>query len=282
MEKLIITCAITGGLHGKVANPNIPEQPDEQIQQTIDAWNAGAAIVHIHTRDEKGNSVQDVAKYKYIKDELRRRGCDIIVQNTTGGGIGMTNDERLCSIEADPEMASLNMGTTNYPMGGDKWFLASFSPADLIYFAEKMKARKVKPEMEVYNPAMLKDVRMLIEMGLIEKPYYVDFVMGMPAQNTMDATYKNLFFMIDQLPPDSIFNVCAVGRHQIPMTTFSILAGGNARVGLEDNIFYSKGELVKSNAQLVERTVRIANELQRPIASPAEARTILGLPQLAK
>ncbi len=280
MEKLIVTVAITGGLHGKAANPNLPEQPAEQIQQTIDAWNAGASIVHIHTRDNDGNSVQDIERYKEIKEGLRAKGCDIIVQFTTGGGIGMTNDERLSSIEADPEMASLNMGLLNYPGPDNNWFLTAFNPNDLIYFAEKMKARNVKPEMEVYSHVMLKEVKLLIEKGLLEKPYYINFVMGMPAQGAAEATTKNLLFMIDQLPPDSVFNVCSVGRHQLPMTTQAILFGGMARVGLEDNIFYRRGEHATSNAQLVERTVRIANELQRDIASPAEARKILGLKPL--
>jgi 3-keto-5-aminohexanoate cleavage enzyme len=277
MKKLIITCAITGGLHGKSANPNIPEQPEEQIMQTIDAWNAGASIVHIHARDKDGRSVQDNEIYKKVKEGIRSRGCDIIIQFTTGGGIGMSLEERLSSIYAGPEMASLNMGNVNYPMGGGEYALFTISPTDLIWYAEKMKEQGVKPEMEVYSPAMLKEVNMLIEKGLLEKPYYIDFVMGMPAQGTLEATRQNLFFMIDQLPPDSVFNVCAVGRHQAAMTTFSILEGGMARVGMEDNIYYTKGELVKSNAQLVERTVRIARELQREIATPDEARMILGL-----
>lgn len=277
MQKLIVTCAITGGLHGKAVNPNIPEQPEEQIQQTIDAWNAGASIVHIHARDERGSATQDPARYRVIMEGIRARGCDIVIQNTTGGGMGMSLEERLQSIEADPEMASLNMGLINYPDGKGNYHLSQNSPNDLCWYAEKMMERNVKPEMEVYNLAMMKDVNMLIQKGLLEKPYYINFVMGMPAQNTLEATQKNLFLMIDTLPLDSVFNVCAVGRHQLAMTTYSILAGGMARVGLEDNIYFAKGELAKSNAQMVERTVRIARELQRDIATPAEARKILNL-----
>ncbi len=277
MEKLIVTVAITGGLHGKSANPNLPEQPEEQIQQTIDAWNAGASIVHIHTRDNDGNSVQDVERYREIKEGIRARGCDIIVQFTTGGGIGMTNEQRLSSIEAEPEMASLNMGNVNYPMPGGGYALSIFSPSDLVWFAEQMLAKNVKPEMELYSAAMLKEVDMLIEKGLLKKPYYINFVMGMPAQGAGKPTRRDLFFMIDSLPADSVFNVCGIGRTQLEMTTYAILSGGMARVGLEDNVYYAKGEKAKSNAQMVERTVRIANELQRPIASPDEARKILGL-----
>jgi 3-keto-5-aminohexanoate cleavage enzyme len=283
MQKLIVTCAITGGLHGKAANPNIPEQPEEQIQQTIDAWNAGASIVHIHARNEKGISTQDVARYREIFEGIRARGCDVVLQATTGGGIGMTKEERLQSIDAGPEMASLNMGIINYPLpSGTGYNMSDNTPADIAWYAEKMKAKNVKPEMEVYNLAMMKDVDMLIQKGLLVKPYYVSFVMRMPAQNTLEATRRNLFIMVDSLPPDSVFNVCALGPYQLPMTTFSILEGGMARVGMEDNIYYRRGEKAKSNAQLVERTVRIARELQREIATPEEARQILNINPLKK
>ena len=278
MQKLIITVAITGGLHGKSANPNLPEQPEEQIQQIIDAWNAGASIVHVHARNQQGRSVQDVEIYKKVKEGIRSRGCDIVIQFTTGGGIGMSLEERLGSIEADPEMASLNMGNLNYPItGGEGYFLFQNSPTELVWYVEKMKEKGIKPEMEVYSVSMMREVNMLIGKGLLEKPYYINFVMGMPAQGALEATRKNLFYLIDLLPPDSVFNVCAIGREQLPMTTYSILAGGMARVGMEDNIYYGKGEPAKSNAQLVERTVRIARELQREIATPSEARRILGL-----
>lgn len=280
MEKLIITAAITGGVHGKNANPNLPEQPDEQIQQTIDAWNAGASIVHIHARDTDGKTTQDNAIYKEVLEGIRARGCDIVIQFTTGGGIGMSPEERLSSIEAGPEMASLNMGTVNYPLPDGTYSLSNNPPNDIVWFAEEMKKRGIKPELEVYSPTMMEDAYRLIENGLLEKPYYINFVMGMPAQGTSEATLKNLTFMYDMLPPDSIFNVCAVGRTQLPMTTYAMLMGGMARVGMEDNIYYAKGQLVESNAQLVERAVRIGKELQREIASPDDAREILGLKKL--
>ena len=281
MEKLIITVAITGGLHGKSANPNLPEQPEEQIEQIISSWKAGASIAHIHARDKDGKSTQDKEIYKKIKDGLRDKGCDIIVQFTTGGGMGMSLEERLSSAEASPEMASLNMGNINYPIPGGKYYMMENSPSDLVWYAEEMKKRKIKPEMEVYAPTMMKEVYMLIEKGLLEKPYYVNFVMGMPAQGTMEANRRNLFHMIDLLPQDSIFNVCAVGREQLPMTAYSLLAGGMVRVGMEDNIYYDKAELVENNAQLVERTALLARTLQREIASPDEARDILGMPRLS-
>lgn len=277
MEKLIVTVAVTGGVHGKAANPNLPEQPEEQVEQIVEAWNAGASIAHIHARDKDGKSTQDIEVYTRIKDGIRSAGCDIIIQFTTGGGFGMSLEERLRSINAAPDMASLNMGNINYPLPDGKYYLFENSPSDLVWYAQKIKEAGIKPELEVYSLTMMKEVRMLIEKALLEKPYYINLVMGMPAQGTLEATRENLFFLIDQLPADSLFNVCAVGPAQLPMTTYSILAGGMVRVGLEDNIYFRKGELAKSNTQLVERAVRIANELQRPIASPDEARQILGI-----
>jgi 3-keto-5-aminohexanoate cleavage enzyme len=280
MEKLIITVAITGGVHGKATTPAVPEQPEEQAQSIYDAWNAGASVAHIHARDKSGRSVQDIEIYREVKERVRAKGCDIIIQNTTGGAPGMTLEERLQSIYAEPEMASLNMGITNYPMPNGDYILNAFSPKDVRMYAEKMKEVGVKPEMEVYAPYMLREVSMLIKSGFLEKPYCVNFVMGLPAQGTVEGTRRNLIFMIEGLPADTLFNVCALGPTQIPMTTYAILEGGNARVGLEDNIYYRRGELAKSNAQLVERTARIANDLQREIASPEEARRILGLKSL--
>jgi len=282
MKKLIITDAITGGMHGKEANPNLPEQPEEQIEQTIEAWKAGASIVHIHARDKDGKPTQDLEIYRKVKEGIRERGCDVIVQFTTGGGMGMTPKERLSSIEAGPEMASLNMGTLQWgPLPDGSYYLSNNPPNDLEWYAREMQEKSVKPELEVYNDNMMKDVYLLIKKGLLEKPYYINFVMGMPGQGTMEATWQNLVHCVSLLPPDSVFNVCAVGRHQLPMTTLSMLMGGMARVGMEDNIHYAQGELAKSNAQLVERTVRLAKELQREIATPDEAREILGLKKLS-
>jgi 3-keto-5-aminohexanoate cleavage enzyme len=265
-------------MHGKEANPNLPEQPEEQIEHTIEAWKAGASIVHIHARDMEGKPTQDVEIYRKLKEGIRARKCDAVIQFTTGGGMGMTPEERLRSIEADPEMASLNMGTLQWgPLADGSYYISSNPPNELEWYAKEMRNRGVKPELEVYNSIMLKDVRLLIDKGLLEKPYYINFVMGMPGQGTMEATWQNLSHCVSLLPPDSIFNVCAIGRHQLPMTSLSILMGGMARVGMEDNIHYAKGEPAKSNAQLVERTVRIAKELQREIAAPDEAREILAL-----
>ena len=281
MEKLIISVAITGGAHGKAANPNLPEQPEEQIEHAIESWKAGAAIVHVHARGKDGKGTQDPEIYGKVKEGIRKRGCDIVINFTTGGTIGMTHDERLRSLEAGPEVASLNMGTVcSGPLAKGTYILTHNPPNELERYARAMKERGIKPEAEVYSPIMMQEVNGLIKKGLLDKPYFINFVLGIPGQNLMEATWQNLTYCVSLLPPDSIFNVCALSTAQLPLTTMSIILGGMARVGMEDNIYYAKGQLVKSNAQLVERTVRIAKELQREIATPSEARQILGLKPL--
>ena len=277
MEKLIITVAQTGGFHGKEANPALPEQPDEIIRSAYDCYNAGAAIVHIHAREKDGTVSADYRIFKEINDGIRAK-CNLVIQDTTGGGPNLSFEERIQSLDANPEMASLNMGTGTGLVGGRE-ILASNSPSQIAKGAGIMKERGIKPEMEVYNLSMMTDVEALIEQGLLEKPYYVNFVFGMNKIFRSDVPYspKMLLFSVEHLPPDSIFNVSAVAASQLPAITLSILLGGHARVGLEDNVSYKKGELAKSNAQLVERAVRIARELGREIATPDEAREMLNI-----
>jgi 3-keto-5-aminohexanoate cleavage enzyme len=281
MEKLIITVAITGGGQGKESNPNLPEQPEEQIEQTIECWNAGASMVHIHVRDKDGKGVQDPEIYRRVKEGIRAKGCDIITNFTTGGTAGMTPAERLRSIDAGPELASLNMGTLQWgPMADDSYYLANNPPHEVEWFCREMREKGVKPEMEVYSSVMIQDVNLLIQKGVLEKPYWINYVVGVPGQGSMLPTWQNLTHCVSLLPPDSNFTVCGIGTAQLPMTTMAMIMGGHVRVGMEDNIYYAKGELVKSNSQLVERTVRLARELQREIATPKEAREIIGLKPL--
>lgn len=282
MDKLIITVAITGGVHGKAANPNLPEQPDEQVAAIIDSWNAGAAMAHIHVRDKDGVGVQDPVLYQVVKDGVRTAGCDIILNFTTGGSMGMSAAERLSSTQAGPEVGSLNMGTLQAgPMPDGSYYLMNNPPDEVEWFCSEMRKQGVKPEMEVYSPSMIKDVTQLIAKDVLEKPYWVNYVFGVVGQNTMDSTWENLAYCVSQLPPESNYTVCALGTGQLPITAMATVMGGHVRVGMEDNIYYAKGEPVKSNAQLVERSVKISREVQRGVASPAEARDIIGLPQLS-
>ncbi len=275
MSKLIITAALTGGFHGRDANPNLPEQPDEIAQAAYDCWQAGAAIVHLHARDKSGKVTCDPQIYAEIVAKVRAR-CDVITQVSTGGGPGLTPEERSKAIEVDADMASLNMGT----MVRTRWGEGSIglnTRSQIESYAKAMLDKSIKPEMEVYSHSMIVDVNNLIEKNLVKEPYYIGFVLGMTNQGALPGEPKHLLSLIEYLPEGAIFNVSGVGPAQLPLTTLAMLLGGHSRVGLEDNIYYTKGILAKSNAQLVERTARIARELGREPASPGEARQILQL-----
>lgn len=184
----------------------------------------------------------------------------------------MTSEERLDPVQLSPEMATLTTGTVNF---GREVFMNP--PRDLEIFAEKMKQFGVAPEFEIFDVGMVENALNLVKKGWVEGHLHFDFVMGVPG--AIPATAKNLLHLIDQIPKEATWTVAGIGRHQLPMNTLAITLGGHVRVGFEDNIYYRRGELATSNAQLVERVVRIARELNREIASPAEARKILQLPR---
>lgn len=274
MKKVIITAAMTGGFHGKEANPNLPEQPDEIAESVYACYSEGAAIAHIHARDKNCKVTADVEIYREIKKRVRDK-CNIILSFTTGGGAGLSNEERIQSALAGPDICSLNMGTLVRPTG----FVWLNPPNLLEEWATILRQRGIKPEMEVYSHSMLEDVENLITKGLVEKPYFINFVMGMKRQGALSATAKNLLSLIDFLPQDCVFNVTALGKMQLPLTTLGVLMGGNVRVGLEDNIYYSK-DVLATNEQLVARSARIIRELGFEVATTHEARQILGLPPI--
>jgi 3-keto-5-aminohexanoate cleavage enzyme len=277
-DKVIITVAQTGALVNKQMNPNVPEQPDEIISSSYACYNEGAAIVHIHARDKKGENTSDPEIFRTIKKGIREK-CRLIIAFSTGGGPNLSQEQRIECLQAEPEMASLNMGTMMRISGkyaGVPW---SNMPHEIELYVSRMRESGVKPEMEVYDLAMFREVNSVIEKGLVDKPYYINLVLGMRYQGACDATPKILTTLYDVLPADAIFNVTPVGTAQNPLTTMGMILGGCIRVGLEDNIMYRKGELA-TNAQLVARAVRIARELGKEPATPDEARKILGLKPL--
>jgi len=278
-RKVIVTAALTGGLHGKSAHPALPEQPEEIAKAAHEAVQEGAAIAHIHARDPEGKPTGDPTIYREIHDRIRAK-CNIILQDTTGGGPNLTLEERIQGVvEAGPEMASLNMGTLVriHAPGALRNTVFRNTRDDIEAFARAMLEKGIKPEMEVYGHSMLDEVENLIEKTLVTPPYYINLVMGMRYMGAERARPKNLISLIEFLPRDSIFNVCAVGKDQLIITTLGLIMGGNVRVGMEDNIYYRKGELAKSNAHLVARSVRIIRELELEPASPEEGREILGI-----
>lgn len=270
MEKLIITCALTGAEVTKDQNPAIPYTPEEMAQSAFEAYSAGASILHLHVRQEDGTPTQSRDRFRENIEAIRRRCPDAIIQVSTGGAVGMSDEERLQPVELYPEMATLDAGTLNF---GDEIFVNSWP--SLLNFSKKMKEFNVKPEIEVFDRGMIENAVRLHKMGLLDAPMHFDFVLGVPGG--MPATMEDLMHMVRSIPVGSTWTVAGVGRHQTAMATAAIIMGGHARVGLEDNIYYTKGVLAKSNGELVERVVRLAKEIGREVATPDEARRILGL-----
>lgn len=275
-NKVAITVAQTGALVSKKMNPAVPEQPDEIAQSSYDCYNEGAAIVHIHARDKDNVNSGDPIIFKKIHDKIRQK-CNIIIQDSTGGGANLTIEERTGCLEAYPEMASLNMGTLVRTIGEAAGTVWMNSRSDIEGFAKRMNQFGVKPEMEVYNLAMLEEVEILIQKGQLKPPYNVNLILGMAYQGAHTANHMLLNAYLKSLPENCYFNTLGVGKSQTSLGTLGMIMGGNVRVGLEDNVYYKKGELAKSNAQLVARMVRIARELGKEPCTPAETRELFGL-----
>jgi 3-keto-5-aminohexanoate cleavage enzyme len=274
----IITCALTGGIHGKEANPNLPEQPDEIVAQGVAAAQAGAAILHVHARNPDGSNTMSPEIYGELHDRLRQE-TDAVIQLTTGGSPTLPVEERLNTVLLNPEMCSLNMGLLNFFIRGEQVFFANHR-SDIERFAREIAARDVKPELEVYSAAMLEEVQHLLGLGILEPPYVINLVFHTPTQGGTRGTPENLLDAVSRiraLGEDVRINVSSMGPTQLPLTTIALAMGLNIRVGMEDNVLYRKGEPLEHNAQLVERAVRIAAELDRPPATPAQARELLAL-----
>ncbi len=269
MEKLIITAALTGAEVTKELQPNLPVTPDEIAQAAYACYLAGASIVHVHARDKKGESTQDYAVYKEIKEKIEAK-CNIIVQPSTGGATWHTPEERLQPVELKPEMATLSCGTCNF---GSDVFMNTQEYMEK--FAQRMLELGVKPEIEAFERGMIQNALNLLKKGLLKSPVHFDFVLGVPG--ACPGTPEDLLHMLRCIPEGSTWTVAGIGRAETPLATMAIILGGHVRVGFEDNIYYSKGVLAESNAQLVERIVRISKELGREIATPDETRKILGL-----
>jgi 3-keto-5-aminohexanoate cleavage enzyme len=277
-EPVVITCALTGGIHGKEANPNLPEQPDEIVAQGVAAAEAGAAILHVHARNPDGSNTMDPAIYGELHERLKAE-TDAVIQLTTGGSPTLPVEERLNTVLLDPEMCSLNMGLLNFFIRGEQVFFANHR-SDIERFAREIAARDVKPELEVYSAAMLEEVQHLIGLGIVAPPYVINLVLHTPTQGGTRGTPENLIDAVSRIRAfgeDVRINVTSMGPTQLPLTTIAMAMGLNVRVGMEDNVLYRKGEPLDDNAQLVKRAVRIAAELDRPPATPEQARELLAL-----
>lgn len=274
MEKLIITAAICGAEVTKEHNPAVPYTLAEIAREAESAVKAGAAIIHLHVRDDNGTPTQSKDRFKAAFAAIRERCPQVIIQPSTGGAVGMSNAERLQPVFLTPEMATLDCGTVNF--GNDDIFVNSENT--IIEFGKKMIELGVKPEVEVFDKGMIDTAVRLQKKGFIKAPMHFNFVMGVTGG--ISATVRDLVFMQGSIPADSTFTVSGIGRAQFQMATAAILLGGHVRVGFEDNTYLSKGVLASSNGDLVAKAARIARELGREIATADEARVILGLSPL--
>lgn len=271
MEKLIITAAICGAEVTKENNPAVPYTVEEIGIEAEKAYKAGASIIHLHVRMDDGKPTQDRERFRLCIEEIKRRCPDVIIQPSTGGAVGMSNAERLQPVDLKPEMATLDCGTCNF--GGDDIFVNTENA--IKEFGQKMIDIGVKPEVEVFDKGMIDMAIRLQKKGFIKAPMHFNFVLGV--NGGISAEPRDLVFMAGSIPGGSTFTVSGIGRNEFNMAAISIIMGGHVRVGFEDNVYLSKGVLAKSNGELVEKVVRLAKELGREIATPVEAREILGL-----
>jgi 3-keto-5-aminohexanoate cleavage enzyme len=270
-DKIILSVATTGNWPAKAQNPNLPVTAEEIARSVVESWREGAAVAHVHVRDEMGRVSCDLARFRRVKEMIRAQGCDIIINFSTSGASGLVSEsERFNSLDAGPELASFDAGSMNF---NERVFL---NPPDFLEdLARRMLAASVKPEIEVFDSGMIGNAGDIIAKGLIARPLWWQFVLGV--KGGASATTRSLLYLVESLPEGSLWSVCAVGSRQLPMNVQAIAMGGHARTGLEDNLYYRRGELAQGNAQLVARLVRIARECGREPATPAEARQILGL-----
>jgi 3-keto-5-aminohexanoate cleavage enzyme len=269
MDKLIITVAPTGSLPTRKATPHVPITPEEIVRTAIACERAGASIIHIHARDPVDESAStDFAVFEETCCGVRAE-TNLIVQISTGGRAGMGYEQRSERLKLKPEMASLTTGSVNFPDS-----VYTNSPQLIDSLAADMQRLGIKPEMEIFDLSMIANAMALVDRGLAEAPPHFDFVMGL--RGALPATFDNLVFLKNAIPAGATWTAAGIGRAQLTMTAGAILMGGHARVGLEDNIYFKRGELA-TNEQLVERTVRLARTLGRDIATPDEARGMLGL-----
>jgi len=298
MSKRIFTAALTGAIHTPSMSPYLPQTPEQLIEEAVRVYEAGGAVAHIHVRDpQTGLPNADQAIYRQIAEEVKKR-CNIIMCFTTGGKLGEPVENRVrVASNLQPEMASLNAGSLNFALFHIKdnvtdwkydWEEAYLeNTEDFIFpntfrtmrqYLEVMYAHGTKPEFEIYDVGMINNLAFLIDKGVVKRPIYLQFVMGI--LGGIPATLENLIILVDTARKqigDFEFSVCAAGKFQMPLCTGSLILGGHARVGLEDSLYLEKGVLAKSSAEQTAKIIRIARELGIEPATPDEARKILGL-----
>jgi len=272
MEKLIIVVAPTGSVPRKKDTPYVPVTPDDIAETAYLCEQEGASAIHVHCRDENENPTSDYLVFNETVEKIRKR-TDLIVMVSTSGVASKSENERAQPLKTNPEMASLTTGSLNF--AGRKPPVVYVNTVETITFlARKMLEMSIKPEIEAFDVGFISQGIRLIEHGLVKRPAHFQLVMGV--DGGISASPENLIHMRNQLPPDATFVVAGMSKWQLPMTTMAILMGGHVRVGLEDNLYRAKGKLAR-NEELVAQARHLAEELQREVATPDEARQILSL-----
>ena len=271
-NKVILTVATTGAWPSKKDTPHIPLQPKEIADDVYACWQAGASIAHIHVRDDDDKSSMDFDKFTETVELIRATDCDIVLNLTTSGQLGLEDEDRMKHIIAlKPELASYDCGSMNWAHST----VFENSPRFLEKLGMAMQENNIKPEIEIFDAGMVYNALYYLKKGVLKAPLHFQFVLGAPGG--MTATVENLMFLKTLIPADSTWGALGIGRGHLPIMYTTLALGGHVRVGMEDNIYYSKGVLAKSNAEFIERTKRIAVEIDKEIATPDEARAILGL-----
>jgi len=270
-EKLIITLAPTGMIPTKDQTSFVPITPEEIVADTYEAYKLGVSVVHIHARDEQGEPTHEKAVFEKIFKEIRRKCPDIIICATTSGRVTPQVEHRAEVLDLQPEMASLTLGSLNFPRHPSVNSLETIQK-----LATVMREKKVLPELEIFELGFVNTAKYLVRKGYLKTPLHFCLLLG--SLGSIPATINDLCYLVQSLPPGSNWSATGIGRFQTQINAGAILMGGHVRVGIEDSIYYNypKEELA-TNAKLVARIVRIAEELHREIATPNEARKILGL-----
>lgn len=275
-NKRIITVATTGAWPTKDNTPNVPLEPHEIADEVYNCWKAGAAVAHIHVRNDEGKASMEYQKFADTVRLIReKKDCDIILNLTTSGGVGLKEDERIKPfVELKPEMASYDCGTMNW----QHTTIFENNPMFLERLGEEMQKANVKPEIEAFDPGMIYNAAYYVKKGILKTPCHFQFCMGVAGG--IGANTKNLVFMkdlMDELVPGSTWSAFGVGKGAMEIMYAAVAMGGNIRVGMEDNVLYRKGEIAENNMVFVERAKRIIEEFTAEVATPDEARELLGL-----
>ena len=271
-NKVVLTVATTGAWPSKNENPNVPLQPREIADEVYACWKAGASVAHIHVRDDEGKASMSYEKFVETLEYIRAADCNIVLNTTTSGGIGLTDEIRMKPFMGlRPEMASYDCGTMN-------WMHTTVfenNPKFLEKLGLAMQECNVKPEIEIFDAGMIYNALYYLKQGVLKAPLHFQFCLGTPGG--MAATVENLVFLKSLIPAGSTWSAFGVGKGHMPILYATLALGGHIRIGMEDNVYYSKGVLAESNVQFVHRAKRIIEEIGKTVATPDEARQILGV-----